>query len=99
MRRIIHGVTGSIAAYKAEKGKFPENLADLSPGYMKEIPPDVFTGQPLKYSRTPAGYLLYSVGPNRIDDGGVEDLKARPQKDDIAIGIPVPQPPATSQPN
>ena len=88
----------ALAAHKAEKGKFPEKLADLSPAYIKAVPSDEFTGLPLKYSRTEAGYLLYSVGPNRIDDGGVEDLKAKPEKDDIAISVPLsPQPAAGTQ--
>ncbi len=38
---------------------------------MERIPPDVISGQPLKYRRTDDGrFVLYSVGWNQTDDGG-----------------------------
>jgi len=38
-------------------------------------------GQPLRYRRTDAGgYLLWSIGQNRIDDGGKTDTKAKRHK-------------------
>ena len=53
-------------------GKYPETLAALSPQFAKSIPTDVFSGEPLKYHRTDDGqYVLYSIGWNEKDDGGV----------------------------
>lgn len=60
-----------LAAYRAEHDAYPETLDALAPKYIKELPRDHFTGEALRYRRTDAGYLLYSVGPNRTDDGGV----------------------------
>jgi hypothetical protein len=60
-----------LAAYRAEHGAYPETLDALAPKYVAELPRDLFTGEALKYRRTDGGgYMLYSVGPNRTDDGG-----------------------------
>jgi hypothetical protein len=53
-------------------GQFPETLAALSPRFMAYAPNDVITGQPFKYRRTDDGqFILYSVGWDEKDDGGV----------------------------
>jgi hypothetical protein len=54
------------------RGAFPESLDALAPQFIAKIPRDVIGGQPLKYRRTPEGaFVLYSVGWNEKDDGGV----------------------------
>ena len=40
------------------------------PDYLSQVPIDPYSGRPLIYRRTAEGYLLYSVGSNRVDDGG-----------------------------
>ncbi|MGA2557028.1 MAG: hypothetical protein ABSG04_12220 [Verrucomicrobiota bacterium] len=53
-------------------GQFPETLTALTPQFIAHPPNDVITGQPFKYRRTDDGqFLLYSVGWNEKDDGGV----------------------------
>jgi hypothetical protein len=54
------------------RGAFPESLDALAPQFIAKVPHDVIGGQPLKYRRTPEGsFVLYSVGWNEKDDGGV----------------------------
>jgi hypothetical protein len=60
----------AITIYQAEHGSAPASLAELTPEYLPAIPLDAFIDQPLVYRRMPTGYLLYSVGTDRIDDGG-----------------------------
>jgi len=75
--------------YRHLHGEYPETLAaaaSLLPGPM---PHDLITGQPLHYRRTAGGnFLLYSVGWNGRDDGGVpSDYNNSHQKwgsDDVA---------------
>ena len=74
----------ALAAYRAEKKSNPAKLADLVPNYIDAIPNDMFSGQELHYARAETGYLLYSVGPNGIDDGGA-DCESDPNADDIAV--------------
>jgi len=57
---------------RREAGQYPESLEALAPRFLDKLPHDLFTGQPLKYRRTSDGkFLLYSVGWNLKDDGGV----------------------------
>jgi hypothetical protein len=83
-----------LAAYRADHGKYPEQLAELKPKYRAEIK-DPFSDSELRYRRDGEGFLLYSVGPNGKDDGGrnLSDYPERPPEaagwDDIAIHMPV----------
>jgi hypothetical protein len=57
-------------------GEYPETLADLQPEFIRTVPNDIIGGKPLNYRRTPNGkFLLYSVGWNEADDGGVVVLR------------------------
>ncbi|MBI1899940.1 MAG: hypothetical protein HYS13_02345 [Planctomycetia bacterium] len=60
----------ALAAYRSDHARYPENLAELAPKYLQEVPGDLFNGEPLLYRVTQDGYLLYSVGMNGQDDGG-----------------------------
>ena len=65
----------ALERYRLAHGQFPESLGPLVPEFITQLPHDVITGQPLKYRRTADGqYLLYSVGWNQTDDGGVLGL-------------------------
>ncbi len=53
-------------------GEYPETLEALVPQFAEQLPHDIIGGQPLKYHRTADGqFLLYSIGWNEKDDGGV----------------------------
>jgi hypothetical protein len=56
----------------AHEGRLPDSLAQLVPGFLPAIPTDPFDGQPLRYRKLVRGYVVYSVGPNFTDDGGLE---------------------------
>jgi hypothetical protein len=56
----------------AHQGVLPEGLDKLVPEFLKAVPTDPFDGKPLRYLRRPTGYVVYSVGVNRQDDGGIE---------------------------
>ena len=62
----------ALERYHLANGQFPETLAALTPRFIPRAPNDVITGQPYKYRRTDDGqFILYSVGWNEKDDGGV----------------------------
>ena len=75
----------ALAWFKAEKGRYPAKLAELAPGYLPTIPADRFSPDPLIYRAADGGYIVYSVGENLIDDGGVTDYPG--EKDDIAAEL------------
>jgi hypothetical protein len=80
----------AMAAYHADHGKYPVKLAELPPKYVREIPKDIFTDGELHYKLDGNGYIIYSVGPNGVDDGGkrMDDVKNGEQWDDIAVVVP-----------
>jgi hypothetical protein len=56
----------------AHDGTLPERLDDLVPQFLPSVPADPFDGKPLRFKKLERGYCIYSVGPNRQDDGGKE---------------------------
>ena len=61
----------ALERHRLAEGKFPETLAALVPRFLPSVPHDLFTGEALLYRLLPeGGYLLYSVGWNKLDDGG-----------------------------
>lgn len=69
-RRDVSRVIIALHRHRQASGSFPESLAVLVPEFLPEVPVDPFDGQPLRYSLTPDGPLLYSIGVDRNDDGG-----------------------------
>jgi hypothetical protein len=66
----------ALERYRLAHGEFPESLDALAPKFISEMPHDVINGEPLKYRRDSNGqFVLYSVGWNERDDGGVVVLK------------------------
>jgi hypothetical protein len=62
----------ALERYHLARGQFPESPEALAPQFIEKIPHDLIGGQPLKYRRTDDGkFLLYSIGWNEKDDGGV----------------------------
>lgn len=64
----------ALRVYQLRNGKHPAKLADLvAAKILPAVPDDPFAlpGQPLRYKPLPGGkYLLYSIGPDSIDDNG-----------------------------
>ncbi len=68
-------VACALERYRLAERTYPEQLASLAPRFMVAVPHDIINGQPLKYRRTASGkFVLYSVGWNEKDDGGVTAL-------------------------
>ncbi|MEO7715428.1 MAG: hypothetical protein ABIY70_04460 [Capsulimonas sp.] len=61
----------ALRAYKFQHGSYPETLGALTPDLETAIPDDPFApGKPFHYQKTANSYVLYSVGPDGVDDGG-----------------------------
>jgi hypothetical protein len=68
----LASVALAVEKYRVERNLIPEQLAALVPEFLPEVPTDPFDGASLRYRKTDTGYILYSVGRNRCDDGGQE---------------------------
>jgi hypothetical protein len=65
-------VACALERYRLAEGQYPTKLAELVPRFADALPHDLINGWPLHYRRTNDGrFLLYSVGWNEQDDGGV----------------------------
>jgi hypothetical protein len=63
----------ALERFRLAQGQYPATLEALVPGYLRQVPADILarTHSNLKYHRTDeGGFRLYSVGLNRVDDGG-----------------------------
>jgi len=62
----------AVERYRLAQGNaLPDSLNQLAPKYLATVPDDPFDGKPLRYKKpSPKGYVIYSIGRNRQDDGG-----------------------------
>lgn len=68
----LASIACALERFRLADGQYPETLAALTPRFLEKIPRDVVNGEALKYRRTADGhFILYSVGWNQTDDGGV----------------------------
>ncbi len=56
----------ALAAHKKRSGAYPPALDSLG----IKPPIDAFSGKPLHYRRLGDGFILYSIGPDGVDDNG-----------------------------
>jgi hypothetical protein len=63
----------AVERYRLGTGStLPDSLGQLVPKYLAAVPDDPYDGKPLRYKNlSPKGYVAYSIGRNRVDDGGV----------------------------
>jgi len=65
----------ALERYRLAHGEYPKSLDALEPQFIAKLPRDIINGQSLHYRRTADGqFVLYSVGWNEKDDGGVVGL-------------------------
>jgi hypothetical protein len=77
----------ALAAYRAQHGKYPQRLDELVPKFIDNVPLDLYADHAaVRYRLEENGYVLYSVGPNGLDEeaGGSDNF---PDADDISIVI------------
>jgi hypothetical protein len=62
----------AISRYKADNGKLPQKVNELvSTGYLKSLPMDPYSNKPLVYKKAKDDFMLYSLGADFDDDGGM----------------------------
>jgi hypothetical protein len=56
----------------ANTNALPSSLTKLVPQFIQAVPADPFDGKPLRFKLIPKrGYMVYSIGLDRVDDGGI----------------------------
>lgn len=69
-------VAVAIERFRRDRGSVPPTLSDLVPEYLVDVPEDPYSGRPLLFRASENGYTVYSVGPDRQDDGGDLSVEA-----------------------
>lgn len=88
----LWGVLSAIRLHKLRTGQYPKRLEDLGLG---ELIIDPFSGKPFLYKVDPKkGFLLYSVGPNGVDDGGAFSQDEFARDGDV---VPISRKPSQNQ--
>jgi hypothetical protein len=76
----------AIERFRLHEGRLPSKIDELVPNYLEKVPLDPYaSGLQLKYRVDSAEYLVYSVGSNGVDDGGVSEPAGRPA--DIVVRV------------
>jgi ABC-type transport system involved in multi-copper enzyme maturation permease subunit len=61
--------------YRMAHGQWPARLQDLAPKFLEKLPIDPFNGAPLRFRRLEDSIVIYSVGNDRVDNGGILERK------------------------
>ena len=77
----------ALFSYRETRGSFPTDLTSLTPTPWKTLPREIVNADPLRYRRSNGGFVLYSVGWDLKDDGGVPGIPFEPDWV-LAIGEP-----------
>jgi hypothetical protein len=69
-------VACALERYRLAHGEYPAALDALAPHFIDKLPHDIINGQPLHYRPAADGrFVLYSVGWDEKDDGGIPGLR------------------------
>jgi hypothetical protein len=64
----------AVVMFKRDEGRLPQRLDELVPKYLTSVPDDPFDRKPMKYRLDDDGsWVVYSVGYDGKDDGGIQD--------------------------
>lgn len=75
--------------YRAQNGRFPEELGDLAPEFISVVPIDPFDGKPLRVKQVGQGATVSSIGPESTDKHEGPFLDIDKKQRDIAFTVPV----------
>ena len=73
----------AIQAFEAEKGRLPNSLAELEAESFPSVPIDPYSGKPLVYKVAGDDFILYSVGQDFADSGGLRSYWGRDGGDQV----------------
>ena len=83
-------ISCAVAALAAERfrlanQRWPQNLEELAPKWLKVVPIDPFSGAPLQMVRKGSALIIYSFGSDQKDDGGSLERTKRSQAADVGF--------------
>ena len=85
----IKAAAAIIAAkrFQTQHGRLPQTWNDLVPEFLEGVPEDPFSQKPMRLELRDQRCLIYSIGTNRMDDGGSATMDKNEQLD-IVMELP-----------
>jgi hypothetical protein len=77
-----------VEEWRLKHGSWPDSLEQLVPDFLDAVPDDPFSESPIRYAKTATGVVVYSVGKDSKDDGGISEEEARKRAVDDAFPEP-----------
>jgi hypothetical protein len=56
--------------FRARHNRLPGDLAELAPEFIPAVPRDPFDGRPLRMKKSAGKLIMYSIGPDMVDNSG-----------------------------
>lgn len=75
MRRRLLLTELALTLFHHQHQRYPNSLAEMAPSLLATAPVDPYTDKPLVYRKSESGFVLYSAGADREDNGGVIQTK------------------------
>lgn len=73
----------AIERLRRDTGRIPE----LVPGYLEELPPGPFSGEPLRLTSDAGSFTVFGVGRDARDDGGAIGGTEAPHSPDVGTTV------------
>ena len=64
-----------VEQYRTREGYYPDTLDDIASNLGGSVPVDPFSGKKYRYRPLGSVLVLYSIGENRLDDGGTHEYR------------------------
>jgi hypothetical protein len=87
----------AMTQYRLDHGAYPGRLEELVPAYLEEVPVDPFDGHPIRLAIRDGQLIIYSIGSDGVDDGGV-DIDPITGKGDVIFTLKPPRAVAATRP-
>ena len=84
----LMALEAALRCYISAHRHAPASLQELVPEYLDHMPDDPFNGRPLIYRGQGTNWLLYSVGPDGVDDHGKRVGRGPESKGDLFFDSP-----------
>jgi hypothetical protein len=73
--------------FRLVQGRWPDSLSAMIPEFIREVPTDPFDRQPLRFRRVGNGLIIYSVGLDGKDDGGILNRQNSQSGSDVGFQL------------
>ena len=96
-RRLARGamtvLLAAVRCHELETGAMPTGAEALVPRYLKELPVDPYSLEPVKLVRVGGKWVVYAIGEDLIDDGGKKDWQSGQANGDYILPVHDQEPP------